>query len=253
MVVDQSEIPSRLIHGFEAEDWMACLNMANNGRLFNFDLINELETCKPSVRALEIEEMRRGCFDDETTPTRMVTVLKLAAAIRGGGRIIEGAPPYPAREVSQDQCEQILRKADIELRMEEARRKLAPDAPSRLSCLYLAEATPAGRNLVDKIKGVDAFLMEVKIVCALRLGRADAQWLDGVIDNDAIAGYWSGEPRHGDVTWEYLLDGVIESTNHEELALQEWAPEAGVRAHGTQGKIGTPRTPREMRPQKPPR
>jgi hypothetical protein len=130
--------------------------------------------------------------------------------------------------------------------MEEARRDLAPSAPTRIGCLYLAEDSPIGRNMVSRLKGHHAFLMRVRVKHYLRITRADSKWLDGELGDEAIANYWKGEPQGSAPIWEYLLDGMIECTDEEELnRLRPWGQEALMRASGTQGSIGTPNDRRE--------
>lgn len=249
---DEPTSPPSFVHGIHAEDWAACWNMHLRGTLVSLDLANEVEFGKQGVRGLPIDDLRRGAFSDLALSPRMQCLWQ-AAIIRSGGWVGQGVPPYRTLKASPAEHERVVRQADFELRLEEARRNLAPESPSRIGCLYLAEATPAGRTLVSQLKGHHTFVMEVEIAYGPRLARVDSRWLEEPGDEE-IAGYWSGEPRYDEPVWEYLLDGVIKSTNEEELArLQEWGIEAGVRASGTQGPIGTPGTPRTQRPLAPPK
>lgn len=233
--------PARLIHGLAAEDWLACWNMQLEGTLTSFDFANEVGFRKPGLRQLAMEDLRSGSFGEVALAPRMLCLWQ-AAIIRNGVWIGEGVPPYSTRKASAHESERVVRQADFELRMEEARRGLAPSAPSRIGCLYLAEDSPYGRTMVSRLKGHDAFLMQVRVMHCLRIARADSQWLHGQIRDKEIIGYWRGEPRTDTPVWEYLLDGKIECTNEEELErLQRWGWEAGVRASGSQGPIGTPR------------
>jgi hypothetical protein len=231
----------RLIHGIEAEDWNACWNMQLGGTLVSIDFAGEVELGTPGLRALSLEDLRRGSFGEVFLAPRMLCLWQ-AAVIRSGGWVGEGAPPYPTQKASVEESKRVVRQADFELRMEEARRHMAPNAPTPIGCLYLAEDSATGRTMVSELKGHDAFLMQVQITNCLRLTRLDSQWLNGPIREDEIAGYWSSEPRDDHPQWEYLLDGVIACTDEEELErLRQWGWEAGVRASGTQGPIGTPR------------
>jgi len=237
---EASQLPP-LIHGFAAEDWLACWNIQRAGTLVSLDFANEVEFRKPGLRDVAMEDLQRGSVSAGALAPR-VLLLWQAALIRNGGWIGEGVPPYRTRKTSAEESERVVRQADVELRMEEARRDLAPSAPSRIGCLYLAEDSAPGRTMVSRLKGHDAFLMRVRVKHCLRIARADSQWLDGQPGDEEIAGYWRGKPRTGDPVWEYLLDGEIECSDEEELnRLRPWGQEALHRASGTQGPIGTPR------------
>jgi hypothetical protein len=140
----------------------------------------------------------------------MVT-LRLGAIVRAGGRIGWGVPPYPTRWATDEVQERILRNANRELALEAGRRKHAPNAPSRLCCLWLAEDTVEGRNWVQTMVGSRSFVMQVIVTIELASFRSDARWLDRVHanpeDTDAVAGYWSGRPLGDTPLWEYLLEG----------------------------------------------
>jgi hypothetical protein len=232
-----------LVHGFRADDWQACWNMHLRGTLGSVDLLNEVEFGGPSLREMSIEDLRAGAFRGlPIALSRRMTSLALAASIRAGGQVGVGAPPYPTHVAPNEAAERIVAAADRELVLEQGRRKLAPEAPSRLGCLWLAEDTPAGRTMVSRIKGQDAFVMRVEVSVCARLRRLDARWLSDELDENAVAGYWSGRARGGQPLWEYLLDGVIRCADPEELErLNDWAPKAATRASGTQGSVGTPR------------
>lgn len=231
-----------LVHAFRADDWQACWNMHLQGTLCSPDLPNGKEFDGPSVRDIPLDGLRTGAFHGlPIAVSRRMQSLWGAAIIRAGGWIGEGAPPYPTRWASKEKAAALVAEADQELLLEEARRKHAPDAPSRLGCLWLAEDTPAGRTMVSRIKGHDAFVMKVEIVAAERLMRVDAHWLGGDLDETGAAAYWSGRVREEQPLWEYLLDGQIRCTDPDEFArLRGWGREAGKRASGTQGPIGTP-------------
>jgi hypothetical protein len=230
-----------LVHGFEAEDWLACWSMHLKGTLVSVDVANELEFGLPGARGLATDDLREGNLGGAFLSLRMLR-LRQAAIIRSGGWVGEGAPPYPTLRASTQVSERVVRLADLELCLEKGRRDLAAGAPSRIGCLFLAENSAAGRTTTSELKGHDAFIMQVRIKYRVRIARTDARWLDDDIGDEKIAGYWSGSPRGQAPQWEYLLDGAIECADEGELGrLRSWAPEAGLRASGSQGPIGTPR------------
>jgi hypothetical protein len=240
---DLLDWPQEFVHGIAAGDWLPCWNMHLQGTLFSFDFANEVEFQGSAVRDISIPDLCRGAFNEVALSSRMI-LLWQAACIRAGGWFGEGVPPA-TRIASVRDSERVVRQADREIRLEIGRRVLVPSAPSRIACLYLAEATASGRTMVSKMKGGDIYLMTVEITAALRRMRVDSRWLEGdPLEVDQIIGYWSGLPRYEAPAWEYLLDGAISCTNQDELArLKEWAVEAALRANGSQGPIGSPREP----------
>ena len=151
----------------------------------------------------------------------LLTVWK-GAIVRNGLRLGQGVDPYPTRWATPEEAEQALRAADRELALEAARRRHVQSAPSRLSCLWLADNTIRGRNWVESMLGPKSFLFEVRVLQCSSLARCDARWLDRVYrdpaDSEATVGYWSGEARDEDPLWESLLEGQIASSNPAELS-----------------------------------
>ena len=109
----------------------------------------------------------------------------------------------------------------LELSLEEARRKYSPDAPSRFSCLYIAEDTKETREWLSKMFGGSRALFKVKIQTCERIHKVDSAWIDHMSDkqNQAdLAAYWQSVPFDKDnPKWEYLIDGFIEFTDPAEI------------------------------------
>src|SRR4051794_33761630 len=149
----------------------------------------------PHPTTLSID-MLRG--DTRVWPDMPLSAFLLAiragALIRAGIPTGMGVPPYPTHWHSREQMAQTLRAADREIVLEEARRRYASDAPSRLCCLWLAENTLPARNWVQGMTGTMSFLLQVKVTLLASMCRVDAQWLSRVVDDhtdeEALHGYW---------------------------------------------------------------
>jgi hypothetical protein len=214
-------------------DWHAAWNFHLSGSLASLDFLNAVEFSRVSIRELPIEDLRRADFSERAFSSRMIAI-RQAAAVREGGLIGEGVEPHRTHLFDHIETERVVRLADLELRLEEMRREFAPEAPSRIACLYLAEDSVTGRNMVWRLKGRDAFLMRVRVANAERVFRADPRWLDEPWEQARIERYWAGDSEGDSPLWEYLLDGQIEATDPSELErLVRWAPDAMLRA--TQG------------------
>ena len=113
----------------------------------------------------------------------------------------------------------MLWKSEIELRLEEIRRQIAPDAVSRLNCLYLADN-------IEVIKSIPDFdpkapIIKVKIREASGVTKADMSCFEDFCDSyrqgeiihceEYAKNYWKGYPcKNGNCRWEYLVDGIID-------------------------------------------
>lgn len=214
------------LHGVRADDvhWTDVWNFSLAGTRSSIGLVALSMGC-PHPTTLSID-MLRG--DPRVWPDMPLSAFLVA--IRMGGLIRAevptgmGVPPYPTHWHSRDQMAQTLGTANREIVLEEARRSYAPDAPSRLCCLWLAENTLPARNWVQGMTGTMSFLVEVKVTLLASMCRVDAQWLsllvaDDHTDEEALQGYWSGHPRPDrEPLWEFLLEGQITATDAGELA-----------------------------------
>jgi hypothetical protein len=196
-----------------------------NGTLSSVDSVARAEgwdheTHTPA-RELSIEALRASAHEIKGALSFRGLLLIEASMIRAGLVVGFGEHPYPFQPMPEEQQQAVLAQAELELRLEEARRRLAREAPSRLSCLWLADDDPRGRGFVERIMGRESFLFPVEIVREHRLSRHDAHLLDGPIGSisgAAIEGYWSGQATESEPLWETLLDGVIRCTDDQALA-----------------------------------
>jgi hypothetical protein len=124
--------------------------------------------------------------------------------------------------ISDEVADRITRLANYELAFETGRRVHAPDAPSRLSCIYLAPNTIDGRRYATQMATMTGFVLAVRVPLAIWWARVDARWLGDSLDlpdEDRVGGYWSGRAMlEGAEAWEWLVDGVIRCTDLDEFA-----------------------------------
>jgi hypothetical protein len=146
--------------------------------------------------------------------------------------------PLAELEMNDEQADLVLRLADFELAFERARREVRPDAPSRLSCVFLAEDNAAGRAYAQGMATMHGFVMTVRVPLALRIARMDAHWIGDSADlptRERCQGYWSGDPTpDADPLWEWLVDGVIRCADNDQFALlRAYNAQAGDVVPGT--------------------
>src|SRR4051794_34418487 len=155
----------RYIHGVRADDdhWTDAWNFSLAGTRGSIGLLNAAESHATPYRV----DLRVLAGPPQDWPpmflSGFMTTLRLGAIVRAGGRIGCGVPPYLTRWAPYEVQDRVLRNANRELALEAERRRQAPDAPSRLCCLWLAEDTRKGRNWVQAMMGVRSFVMQVKV------------------------------------------------------------------------------------------
>lgn len=110
--------------------------------------------------------------------------------------------------------------SDRELAFEIARRQIAPRSPSRLSCVFLAHGTDAGRGVINGVLRRPE-IFDVRIDCCLAATVADSTWYDLYLNapkNEYLENYWKCLAHPEDSKPEILLDGVLQFTNKDQLA-----------------------------------
>lgn len=209
-------LPGHFIHGVDLDDWYPCYNLALSGRLLSPDFLAVVDpgvaATHRRIRDTPLEELRdKGLPVGAPTP-RATWCVFAAAIARSGGRV--GIGTTHTQWFSTQEAESFRKRGDIELAFEESRRSIAPDAPSRLSSLYVAEDSEAGRTHVRRMLGKHIHIVRVSVPVAARAHRGDTAWFDHycLSPNPAyIENYWRSEPAGSDSgTWEILVDGVVQ-------------------------------------------
>ena len=128
------------------------------------------------------------------------------------GRIRSGLPLQKRfLSITEAQLKYRLKRSDIEIEFEKERRRIVPDAASRLDCIFVAD----NEDTINQIfKGhYDLIVLEVKLIEALRFTKADFGWFEEYSrekDKRLIEGYWTSHQFRENVnSWEYLVDGII--------------------------------------------
>jgi hypothetical protein len=195
MTASNSLLSGHFIHGVDLEDFYPCWNLAFMGTLSSPDYSVSTDAglfaSHQSIRDTPIERLRTVGLPPGMVSPRARCLISTANA--------DG---------------HVTKRRDAELAFEEARRSLAPDAPSRLSSLYLAEDSQAGRNHVRSMLGSDIHILRVSVPICVRSRKVDTTWFDCYWNDPAekyIENYWaSAQVEPVCATWELLVDGVIQ-------------------------------------------
>ncbi|MEN9557833.1 MAG: hypothetical protein RL141_202 [Candidatus Parcubacteria bacterium] len=183
------------LHAINLKNELPCWNLRISNRLWSADCVDERANKNgehPSFRDASLETLRQ-----KKIPTGFLQPRAMSAL----------ADP---------------RKWDMEMAFEEARRTYAPEAPSRLSCLYVCEDSDVGRAALQSMFGDRVSIFNVEIVLKRRWMRADLRWVDAYYENprrkEVLKQYWNSEPFSEEGgSWECLLDGIIIFTNEQQL------------------------------------
>lgn len=204
------------IHAIDLCDFYPCHNIGVDGRLCtpNFIALADpkgVGLCQKRIDDHPINDLRHGKVQLGVVTPRLVAVGIEAASLRNDIKIVDGY----GRETlySEEGRAEKIKRADIELDFEQHRRQHYPEKVSRLTCIYLAERTAAGVNLIHSMLGPEVEILDVKISVCLSITKADVSWYDEYVLNpeqEYIENYWSGMQFSEKETWEYLFDGCIE-------------------------------------------
>ncbi|MFX0200220.1 MAG: hypothetical protein ACFFCW_29220 [Candidatus Hodarchaeota archaeon] len=211
----------RFIHGVDLTNGYPCWNLSLSGQLFSPDFVAAVDpgvaACHKSIRDFDMALLEKGYTPQGAYTPRGVWFIEAAARIRMGDH--ERWKGQSAYHFSKNETNRILKMGDVELAFERDRRRIAPDAVSRLSCLYLAEDSETGRAHLKRMLGSNIHILRVAIPYALRVSKCDTGWFDAYWesgDRQYIENYWKGIPFDSNrPTWEFLVDGVIEADDPE--------------------------------------
>lgn len=210
------------IHGINLQDWYPVWNFTLSGRLISANfmpLVDPSFSFQKRVEDIPLDELMVNprCFNGTMTPRSMWYVWA-ASIIRSGGHV--GIGQIDTKWLPKKEMERIKRIGDIELEIERARREISPESASRLGCLWVADNTPKGATNVRDMLGPTIYLAKVTIPAACKVSKVDRKWFDLYCvntNNDYLRSYWEGRPYDSNNTWEYLVDGIIESSRKEDI------------------------------------
>ncbi|OGW43824.1 MAG: hypothetical protein A2Y66_06985 [Nitrospirae bacterium RBG_13_41_22] len=213
--------PGSFVHGVDLNNGYPCWNLSLSGRLYSPDFVAAVDRgvfdCHKSIRDTDIELIERGHMLHGAYTPRGLWFIQAAYQIRAGDYRRWSATS--SAHFSDKEAEYISKMGAVELAFERRRREVAPQAASRLSCLYVADDNEDGRSHLKRMLGYGVHLLKVTIPLAIRVTRCDTYWFDAYSaepNPDYIDKYWSGACRYEKrPTWEYLVDGMIEANDPE--------------------------------------
>lgn len=218
------------IHAIDLRDWYPCHNLALSGRLISPNALALLDKgvgeIHRSIDDTPLEDLAMGLHPPSAVTPRAAGEVIRGGILRQGLKIANGFNEVEL--MSEETRLHALRSSDVELTFERIRREVAPNAVSRLSCLYLAERSADGEAMLRGMLGRNIYILQVRPIVTLRLTKADAAWFDGFFDSNDVEDvrrYWNSLPKPDGEDWEYLFDGVLKVENPAQIEY--------VRKHGS--------------------
>jgi hypothetical protein len=217
-------VPGIFYHHIDLKDkfgWFPVQQLADAGMIQTPDYVASWDpgfaATTPSIHEIGIDDLRSGAIKlGGVTPTAGDFICR-ASDIRNG-----------SLKISEEEKAVIFKRCDIELEFEEGRRKYAPQAASRLNCLYVLD----NRRNIEVMFGrkPDRLVLRVKIAEALRFTKADFRWYNTYWKirqseepqitkmENCIRNYWLSHPFEiGSNTWEYLVDGLLKLYDSKDI------------------------------------
>ncbi|WP_062289562.1 hypothetical protein [Nostoc piscinale] len=174
-----SPYPGDFIHGINLDDWYPCSNIASSGRLSspNFLAISDpgLSVSYLCVQDLPIEILKKSRIPMGVVSPRTAWYVSTAAIIRSGGYV--GVGSIDTKWLQKSDIDRNVAIGDMELAFEEVRRNIAPNAVSRLACIWVAENTSIGYAHIRSMLGANTLILKVTIPSATGVSKVRYAWL----------------------------------------------------------------------------
>lgn len=217
-LLSDGSIAEQFLHGVDLDNATLVHNLSIDDRLWTANCMGIADpgiakTYRP-IGEISIEELRFfGPYGNVLSP-RSAKYLIPAAILDSGQTIVNGYGE--PQEVS---ARRIIDTRDIELAFEKGRRHYAPQAPSRLSCIWLAESSSTGHSVIRSMLP-DAYVANVRVQFCMAFTVADAGWFDEYFNFaklEYIENYWTGKAHPTYSCPEILVDGVVQFVEPAQL------------------------------------
>lgn len=206
-------VTQTFLHGVNLNDTVLVHNIGVAGRLLSADFVGRVDrgiakTHRP-IGSVPISELAAGGPRDNAVSPRVATYLIPTGILESGQKIFNGyGEPW---ELTIARRARLKETRDIELEFEKVRRQIAPSAPSRLTCFWLAENSGAGRSVILKMMPY-AYIAQARVNFCQASLVVDAGWFDDYLNYpkpEYVESYWTcrQHPKHS--MPETLVDGHI--------------------------------------------
>ena len=118
------------------------------------------------------------------------------------------------------------KRAKIEKEFEKARQEQFQNLPSRFNCLWVAENSENGEEIINKMfpQKEDRKSFVVEILPESIIHKADKRWYEIFYQDEKreyLLNYWLGKPFNEEARWEFLIDGGFKISKEDILFLRK--------------------------------
>lgn len=200
---------------------LVCLNLINTNQIASpslyhyntYKTLHPIYTCDADKLLTDLNEVDHGFVSPR------FQYIILSNWVKNGLKIGVGVP-NPIMYSDSD-INRIHRIAKLEIEFEKVRREIAPNSPSRLISIYLAEDNYDGRTMLKNMfptkKKFHISRVNPKLI--ITQFKADSKWIteyENTNQKTAIENYWSGIAYDNFPEYEYLIEGQIELLDSED-------------------------------------
>lgn len=212
----------KYVHGVDLENDILVHNLGvGQGKMISTDFLG---THDPGIRerhrrvaTVPISEIATMAMDGNVLSPRLSKFFTFAAILESGRVVVDGYDRI--WEITDGQKRRIFETRNLELAFEEGRRRFAPDSPSRLTCIWLAEDSPEGKGVIRWMMP-NVYIAQARIDVATGYAEVDSSWFDAYLNSpkpEFIERYWAGEAHPKEPRKEILVDGVVQLTDPAQL------------------------------------
>lgn len=117
-------------------------------------------------------------------------------------------------------------RVQVEIEFEKTRQEKYSHLPSRFNCLWVAENSESGNELIKNMfdSNDNRKTLLVEILPESKILKTDKRWYEGYYDNknkEFIDNYWLGKPYNLNERWEFLIDGGFKISKKQILFLRK--------------------------------
>jgi len=185
----------KYIHSIDLNNWHVCWNLSLKGILWSSKLFQKHNP------AFIVENITTDPILTEITTTPTPT----------GTMILNDSDP---------------RRIKVELDFEKTRQLQFSNLPSRLSCLWVAENSKEGKEMLDNMfpDKFDRKIVLVELLPNSKIHKLDKRWYEQYYSDknkEYILKYWQGIAFNEKPRWEFLIDGGFKISKEDLLFLRK--------------------------------